>query len=115
MKRIIIAALLATCIAVPAQAQFSGNNRVLAAPNMSAGQVAVATTATLVVPQRDTRQDVVLNVTAANSCAVGSSGVTLTTGYLLPSTIGASVTVHSRAAIYMVCASTTTVSFVDDF
>ena len=116
MKRIaLMLPLLAAMCAVPVAAQTSGGYRQLGAANMAAGQVAVGTTATLVAAQRDTRNEVVVAVGAANACTVGGPGVTLTTGFAIQPVAGASVPIRSRAAIYMVCSAATTVSVLDAF
>lgn len=115
MIRYIAALLAAAIVATPAAAQTSGGYRVLAAPNMSATQVAVTNAATLVAPQRDTRHDVTIAIGAANTCAVGKAGVTLTTGFALQPVAGASVVVRTREALYMACSAATTVSVLDAF
>lgn len=116
MKRFLLTlAVLASCAAQPATAQTSGGYRQLAAPNLSATQVAVGTTPTLVAVQRDTRQDVTVSVGAANSCAVGGPTVTLATGFALQPVAGASVPIRSRSAVYMACSAATTVSVLDVF
>lgn len=115
MKRILFAFGLACMMVQPALAQTSGGYRVLAAPNMSATQVAVSTTATLVAAQRDTRHEVTVAIGAANTCAIGGATVTLATGFALQPVAGASVPIRSRAPVYMVCNAATTVSVLDVF
>lgn len=106
------AALLFAC---PALAQFSGNMKTQGAPNLAASQVVVSTTAVQVAAARSTRPRVTLSIGAANNCAVGPAGVTLATGYRLTAVVGASLTLESSAAVFMVCDVSTTVSVIEPF
>jgi hypothetical protein len=87
----------------------AGGSAATASPNMATGQVAVATTATLVVAARPTRRKVTITATSAVTFYVGNSGVTTTTGALA----GTSVTLEYTGAIYAVGASALTVTFTD--
>lgn len=82
---------------------------------LATNQISVATTSTLVVAARTTRQRVTLNVGAANTCAFGNTGVTTTTGFVLQPVAGASVTLDTAAAVYAACSATTTVSYIEQY
>lgn len=82
---------------------------------LATGQVSVGTTATLVAAARTGRQKITVSVGAANTCAFGNSGVTLTTGFPLQPTAGASLTLDTAAATYAVCSATTTISYVEPY
>ncbi len=79
--------------------------------SLATGQVSVGTTATLIRAADTGRTSITVLVGAANGCAFGNSGVTLTTGYLLPATAGATDTTATSAALYGVCTAATTVSY----
>lgn len=117
MKTRLFALALALCASpLPLMAQYSGNTRLLAAPNLDARQQSVGTTAASIAPQRDTRQQLTLSVGAANNCAIGTSAaVTLATGFRIQPVAGANVVVHSRAQVFMVCDATTVVSVLDPY
>lgn len=83
--------------------------------NMATGQVSAGTTATLIAAARTGRQNIQIIVGAANACAVGNAGVTLTTGYLLPAVAGTTDTSITAGALYAVCSATTTISFKELF
>lgn len=82
---------------------------------LATAQVSTSTTATLIAPARTGRQKITLGVGAANTCAFGAAGVTLTTGYPLQPVAGASITLDTSAAIYAVCSATTTISALELF
>jgi len=88
---------------------------VTAAASIATGQISTGTTATLIVATRAARKRVILTVGAANSCAFGPAGVTLTTGFPLQPAAGATLTVDSAAALYAVCSATTTISYMEHF
>ena len=83
--------------------------------NIATGQVSVGTTATLIAAARSGRGDISLALSAANSCYIGSNGVTTTTGFPLQPTIGFSSKFTTYAAIYAVCSTTTTVSWLETY
>lgn len=78
---------------------------------LATGQISVGTTATLVRGADTGRTSITVIIGAANACAFGNSGVTLTTGYALPATVGVTDTTATSAALYGVCSATTTVSY----
>lgn len=84
-------------------------------PSIATSQTSVGTTAALVAPARVGRNKVTVTIGAANSCALGNAGVTLSTGFPLQPVAGASITLDTAAAIYAVCSATTTVSDIETF
>ena len=82
---------------------------------LATDQVSVGTSATLVKAARAGRAKIILIVGAANSCAIGAAGVTLTTGALLQPVAGATLTLDTSAAVYAACSATTIVSFIEQF
>ncbi|MFB0874555.1 MULTISPECIES: hypothetical protein [unclassified Sphingobium] len=82
---------------------------------IATGQVSVGTSSTLVAASRSGRGKIMLSVGAANTCAFGNTGVTTSTGFPLPATVGASLTLDTGAAIYAACSATTTVSFIEQY
>lgn len=96
----------------------SGNTPTIArgTSNIATGQMSVGTTATQVVAARAGRAKLILSVGAANTCAFGnSSSVTLTTGFPLQPTAGASITLDSAAGFYAICSATTTISDLEQY
>lgn len=80
----------------------------IAAPaNFTPAQVSVASTATLIAAQRTTRQLISIVNTTTTAIYIGGSGVTTTTGQLLPGVVGASITVPTTAALYGIVATGT--------
>jgi hypothetical protein len=78
--------------------------------NLSTGQVSVGATATQIVAARTgTSGTGRISVTVVNAGTtpiyLGGSGVTTTTGTLLPGIVGASVTINTQAAVYGTTAS----------
>lgn len=82
---------------------------------LATGQVSVGTTSTLVAAARTGRVRIIASVGAANTCAFGNPGVTLTTGFPLQPVAGASVTLQSTGPLYSACSATTVVSFVEEY
>lgn len=81
--------------------------------NLATGQVAVSTSATLVVAARATRQSVVLSPTTSVVYYVGGVGVTSATGIYVAA--GASISLATAAAVYAVGASAVTISYAELF
>lgn len=101
-------------VAVPVQGVTNGvpqSTVVRGGGSIVTGQVSVGTSATLIVAARATRQRVSVAVGAANSCAFGPSGVTLTTGFVLQPIAGATDTSDTTAALYGVCSAATTIRY----
>lgn len=74
--------------------------------NLATGQVSVANTATLIAALRSGRQAITIVNTAATAVYLGNStGVTTSTGTLLPGIVGASVTMNTQSAIYGISAT----------
>lgn len=83
--------------------------------SLATGQVSVTTASTQVVAARAGRGKVTISVGSANTCALGNTGVTTTTGFPLQPIAGASVTLDTSAAIFAICSATTTISFIEQF
>lgn len=83
--------------------------------SLSTAQVSVGTSSTLIAAARAGRSKITVAIGAANGCALGNSGVTTSTGLLLPAVAGTTFTLDSNAALYGACTSTTTVSFVEQY
>ena len=81
--------------------------------NIATGQVAVTTSATLVVPARTARKSVTLTPTSSVVYNIGTSGVTTSTGVYVPA--GASITLSTTAEIYAVAPVGFTLSYVETF
>jgi len=81
--------------------------------SMATGQVAVTTSATLVVAARTGRQKVTLSSTTAVVFYVGNIGVTSATGLYVAAAAGASITLDTAAAVYAVGASAVTISYIE--
>jgi len=97
--------------ALPSGSNTIGAVVVRGAPTLSAAQISVGTTATLLAAARTGRSRVTIAVGAANSCAFsGAAGVTLSTGYALQPVAGASRAWEYSGALYGVCSATTTIS-----
>lgn len=80
---------------------------------LTSGQVSVGTTATQIVAAQAGRGRLTVTVDAAVKCYIGPSGVTTATGYPLQATAGATHTMNSTAAVFMVCATAaTTVGYI---
>ena len=79
-------------------------------------QATATTTATQVLAARNGRNAVTIENTSATAVYLGPAGVTAATGFLLPGTIGATVTLPVTAALYAVTATgTATLAFVETY
>jgi len=78
-------------------------------------QISVGTTATLIAATRANRQKIGVTVTSAVQCAFGPAGVTLSTGWPLAAVAYAADNWDTAAALYGVCASTTTIAYREQF
>lgn len=83
--------------------------------SIAAGQVAVTTSATQVVPARAGRSAVTLSSATAVAYWVGPSGVTNANGYSVPATAGAGITIPTSAAVFAIGASAVTVTYIETF
>lgn len=85
--------------------------------NLATNQVSVAATATLVVAARAGRDSVTVENHGTTDVYVGSSsGVTTSTGILLPGTKGAAITLSYSGAVYAIVATgTQTVSYAEGY
>lgn len=77
-------------------------------------QVSVGTGATLIAAAQPARYRIIFAVGAANACAFGGAGVTLTTGFALQPTAGATLTLQTNADVYAVCSAATTISVLEE-
>ena len=77
------------------------------ASNIAPAQGSVTTTAASLVAARAGRRSVTIENTGTTPVYIGGSGVTSTTGFLLPGVAGASVTLNFSGAVYAVTASGT--------
>lgn len=86
------------------------------APNLGTNQVAVGTSATLLVTARPKRRSVLLvNVGGSAKVYIGTSAVTTATGSYLPAVDGASTSIPTTAEVWAVAASTQTISVMEVF
>jgi len=84
------------------------------ASTMATGQVSVGTTSTQIVAARTLRGSVKITDLSTVDIYIGNTGVTTTTGDLLPGTRGASITVPASVALFGIAAATgASVSFMD--
>lgn len=84
--------------------------------SIAAGQGTISTTAASLVAARAARKTITIENTSAVAFYVGPTGVTATTGLLVPGVVGASVTVDSAAAFFAITASgSATASFLETF
>lgn len=82
----------------------------------STSQTVVATTATPIVAERSGRDTVVIENHGTTNVFLGNSGVTTSTGLLLPGVVGASVAIETTEAIYgIVGTGTQAVSSIENF
>jgi len=79
------------------------------------GQITVGTTATLIANARALRATIGVTVIGAVQCTFGNAGVTATTGWPLAAIAYATDTWATTAALYAVCASSTTVAYREQF
>jgi len=92
------------------------NTAARAVGGLAAGQFTVSTTAGIAVPARAGRSAVTITNLGTTDVFIGPSGVTATTGHLLPGIKGASITVPTSAAIYaIIAAGSQAVSYLDTF
>lgn len=86
------------------------------APAIAVNQITVAATSTLIVAARTNRNTVTVVNSGATDVFIGPTGVTITTGVLLPGTKGASLTLHATSALYGIAATgTQVVSFLETY
>jgi hypothetical protein len=95
-------------------------NQPVGATNFAPAQVSVGTTATQIVAARPGaigtgRISVTITNTTTTPIFLGGSGVTLTTGALLPGIVGASKTISTTAAIFGIAGSAATVTEDETF
>lgn len=81
------------------------------AASIATGQAAVTTSATLVTGIRAGRKQIILSPTSSVVFYVGGSGVSSSTGVYVAA--GASITLHTAAAIYAIGASNVTLSYIE--
>lgn len=80
------------------------------------GQTSVATTNTQIVAARTGRGRVTITNLGTTDVFIGATGVTTTTGQLLAGTKGASITLHTSAAIFgIVGTGTQSVSYIEEY
>lgn len=75
--------------------------------NFGPSQVSCSTTATLILAQRTNRALATVENSGTTDVFLGGSGVTTSTGLLLPGTKGASANFATQAALYCIVASGT--------
>ena len=99
-----------------AAAQASQLAATQAPSNIATGQGSVTTTAAQLVASRTGRRTVTVENTGTTPVYLGGSGVTSTTGFLLPGVAGASLTMSFSGALYAVTASgTAAVTFYETY
>lgn len=80
------------------------------------GQISVATTNTQIVAARTGRGRVTITNLGTTDVFIGVTGVTTTNGQLLAGTKGASITLHTSAAIFgIVGTGTQSVSYIEEY
>jgi hypothetical protein len=84
-----------------------GSVTITAPSNFTPAQVSVGTSATLIAAARTGRQLLTIVNTTTTAIYLGGSGVTTSTGHLLPGVVGASLTIPYTGAMYGVVASST--------
>lgn len=82
---------------------------------IATAQVSVGTTSTQVVAARAGRGSVKITNLGTTDVFIGVTGVTTTTGDILPGTKGASITIPTNAAVFAVAATAQTVSVMEVF
>lgn len=103
---IVVTAVDGRLACVPALTMVGGGS-------IDAKQIAVGTSATLVVPARSGRQRAILTPTSSVVYYVGGSNVSVSTGTYVPA--GGSITLDTSAAIYAAGAAAFTLSYVELF
>jgi UDP-N-acetylglucosamine enolpyruvyl transferase len=83
--------------------------------NIATAQPSVGTTSTLVVAARTGRAAVTIENLTSTPIYLGASGVTSTTGMLLPGVVGASMTIEGSMAVYGVASVAASVSVLETF
>lgn len=79
-------------------------------------QVTVASTPTLLCAAKTDRRAVTIINPSTTNVYIGDANVTTVVGALLPGVIGASITIHTTAAVYgIVGASTQNVSVIETY
>lgn len=87
-----------------------------ASTTLNTNQVSVTSAGVLIVAARDPRNSVTVENLGTVAVYLGNSGVTTTTGFLLPGVVGASVTFPFAGAVYGVVASTSqSVAFAETY
>lgn len=83
--------------------------------SIATGQGSVTTTAVQLVAARTGRRTVTVENTGTTPVYLGGSGVTSTTGFLLPGVAGASLTISFSGALYAVSTGTAAVIFYKNY
>lgn len=84
--------------------------------SIATGQVTVGTSATPIVAARAGRISVIIIADGVTDVFVGGTGVTLTTGALLPGVKGSAMTLDTQAAVSgIVATGTQVISFIELF
>ena len=87
-----------------------------AGDNLAVGQVSVGTTATSIASSRTARRNITVVNHGTTDVILGGSGVTTSTGLLLPGIKGASATLTTTGALYGIVGSgTQTVSYAETY
>ena len=89
------------------------NGGSLTGSNIATGQVSVTSSATQIVPVRVGRKSVIIVNPGAGFLYIGKSDVTLSTGVLLEYIYNNTLTLHTEAAVFGICASTQTATFIE--
>jgi hypothetical protein len=92
---------------VPCGGGGGGSVTITSPSNFTPAQVSVGTSATLIAAARTGRQLLTIVNTTTTAIYLGGSGVTTSTGHLLPGVVGASLTIPYTGAMYGVVASST--------
>lgn len=85
--------------------------------SLATNQISVATTAggTLIVAARAGRARVTITNLGTTDVFVGNTGLTAANGQILIGTKGASITLHTSAAVYGIAGTAQSVSFIEEF
>jgi len=85
-------------------------------PNFNTGQASAGANAAVLVPARSGRNSVTIENLGTTDVFLGPSGVSATSGHLLPGVKGATITIPTSAAIYGVAATgTQAISFMETY
>lgn len=90
-----------------------GTVKTLGTGSLATGQVAVSTSATLIVAARANRASVTITSKADVAFCVGGSGVSMSSGLYVAGVSGASVTLETSAAVYAVGEASVTLAYVE--